>query len=503
MVTRLLILFLLLPFSAYSAGPTKRLIVTFKKDASNFVGASRSVHGATSQPDRMIVEVKEGESVEEAMKQWEGVAIVEEDKLLSHFGMTNPSVNDPRADDQWHFFDDFSGIDLNTVWTESEGEDIVVAVVDTGIRPHRDLEGRILRGADMISDTSVSNDGDGRDRDATDPGDWVGPGDPCYQGQSGNSSWHGTHVAGTILAENDNGIDVAGINPNAKLLPVRVLGKCGGYTSDIADGIRWAAGGPGGIVDGLRPNPTPAKVINLSLGGSGACDFTMQSAIDYAVTQGAVVVVAAGNSSLDMDSNPVTPATCNNVVTVGASNRSRQLSWFSNHGRAVDIVAPGGQSPNGVISLGNTGRTTPGSDSVTEMSGTSMAAPHIAGIVSLMKSVNFDIASHQVESILRASGSVMTGMCAVPGRCGGGFVFAVSAVAEASRTIAEDPVLSGSDNLNQAPTVPLITRSEDEGGGACGSVDMSGGPGDFGGGMFVGILLIFMLGNVGKVRRYA
>ncbi|PIP90380.1 MAG: hypothetical protein COW01_02945 [Bdellovibrionales bacterium CG12_big_fil_rev_8_21_14_0_65_38_15] len=503
MVTRFILIILLLPFTAFSAGPNKRLIVTFKKDA-NFVQASRSVQGGAPENERMIVELKEGESVQEAMKQWQDVAHVEEDKILSHFGMTNPSVNDPRADDQWHFFDDFSGIDLNTVWSESAGEEIVVAVVDTGIRPHRDLEGRILQGADMISDTSVSNDGDGRDRDATDPGDWVAPGDPCYQGQSHNSSWHGTHVAGTILAENDNGKDVAGINPHAKLLPVRVLGKCGGYTSDIADGIRWAAGGPGGIVAGLRPNPNPAKVINLSLGGSGACDFTMQSAIDYAVTQGAVVVVAAGNSSLDMDQNPVTPATCNNVVTVGASNKSRQLSWFSNHGRAVDIVAPGGQSPSGVISLGNSGRTTPGSDSVTEMSGTSMASPHIAGIVSLMKSVNPDIAAHQVESILRASGSVMSGMCAVPGRCGGGFVFAVSAVAEASRTIAEDPVLSGSDSINPAPTVPLITRSDDEGsGGACGSVDMSGGPGSFGGGMFIGILLIFMLGNIGKVRRYA
>lgn len=503
MVTRFIVAILLLPITAFSAGPTKRLIVTFKND-QNIAQASRSIQGGSEQNARMIVELKEGESVEQAMKQWEGVAIVEEDKILSHFGMTNPSVNDPRADDQWHFFDDYSGVDLNTVWTESEGEDVVVAVVDTGIRAHRDLGSRILQGADMISDTSVSNDGDGRDRDATDPGDWVAPGDPCYQGQSTNSSWHGTHVAGTILAENDNATDVAGINPRAKLLPVRVLGKCGGYTSDIADGIRWAAGGPGGIVAGLRPNPNPAKIINLSLGGSGTCDFTMQSAIDYAVTQGAVVIVAAGNSSLDMDQNPVTPATCNNVVTVGASNKSRQLSWFSNHGRAVDIVAPGGQSPSGVISLGNTGRTTPGSDSVTEMSGTSMASPHIAGIVSLMKSVNPDIAAHQVESILRASGSVMTGMCGVSGRCGGGFVFAVSAVAEAARTIAEDPVLSGTDTLNPAPPAPpILTRSEEEGGGACGSVDMSSGPGDFGGGMVVGLLLIFILGNLSKVRRYA
>ncbi|MBH46888.1 MAG: hypothetical protein CME71_01815 [Halobacteriovorax sp.] len=501
MVTRLLVLILLFPLTL-SAQMPKRLIVNFKKDQDGkFLGRS----SGRSAPDsgRMIVELKEGESVEEAKKQWADVAIVEEDRVLSHFGMTNPSVNDPRADDQWHFFDNFSGIDLNTVWTESEGEDIVVAVVDTGIRDHRDFGGRILQGADLISDTSMSNDGDGRDRDASDPGDWIAPGDPCYQGQSSNSSWHGTHVAGTILAETDNGKDVAGINPRAKLLPIRVLGKCGGYTSDIADGIRWAAGGPQGIVNGLRPNPNPAKVINLSLGGSGRCDFTMQAAIDYAVTQGAVVVVAAGNSAQDIDQNPVTPATCNNVVTVGASNKSRALSWFSNHGSAVDIVAPGGQSPNGVVSLGNTGRTSPGSDTVTEMSGTSMAAPHIAGIVSLMKSVNTDIAAHQVERILRASGSQMSGMCSVQGRCGGGFVFAVSAVAEAARTIAEDPILSGSDPLNTSNPTPIITRSDEEGGGACGSVDMTGGPGNFGGGMIVGLMLIFLVGNVGKVRKLA
>lgn len=500
MVTRSLFLLLFLPFAVQANAPAKRLIVTFKKDISGNV-AGRSSGRSAPDVERMIVELKAGETIEEAKKQWQDVAFVEEDKILSHFGMTNPSVNDPRADEQWHFFDNYSGIDLNEVWTESEGEDIVVAVVDTGIRKHRDFAGRILRGADLVSDTLMSNDGDGRDTDPSDPGDWVGPGDPCYQGQSHNSSWHGTHVAGTILAENDNAKDVAGINPHAKLLPIRVLGKCGGYTSDIADGIRYAAGGPGGIVNGLRPNPYPAKVINLSLGGSGACDFTMQSAVDYAVSQGAVVVVAAGNSAQDLNQNPATPATCNNVITVGASNKSRQLSWFSNHGRAVDIVAPGGQSPDGIISLGNTGSTSPGSDTVTEMSGTSMASPHIAGIVSLMKSVNPDLAAHQVEKILRASGSAMTGMCAVPERCGGGFVFAVSAVAEAARTIAEDPVLGGSDPISTTTPTEIITRSDEEGGG-CGTVDMSGaGPSDFGGGMMVGLLLILMLGNIPKIRR--
>src|SRR5690606_12833786 len=110
------------------------------------------------------------------------------------------------------------------------------------------------------------------------------------------------------------------------------------------------------------PNANPAKVINLSLGGSGTCDPTMQAASNFAVAQGAVVVVAAGNSSLNMNNSPVTPATCQNVITVGASNSARALSWFSNYGNAIDIVAPGGQSPNGVYSLGNTGSKGPVAD---------------------------------------------------------------------------------------------------------------------------------------------
>lgn len=497
MVLRFIISLIFITSSAFAVTPPKRLIVTFTQTQEEIVSAGRSLPGYSAQVNnRMIVELKEGESIEEAKKQWQGVAIVEEDRWLGHFGMTNPSVNDPRADDQWHFFDNFSGINLNDVWTESDGEDIVVAVVDTGIRPHRDFAGRILPGADLVSDPVIANDGNGRDNDASDPGDWVQFGDWCYQGQNFNSSWHGTHVAGTILAENDNNTDVAGINTRALLVPVRVLGKCGGYTSDIADGIRWAAGGS---VAGVADNANPAQVINLSLGGSGTCDATMQSAINYAVSRGAVVVVAAGNSALNMNNSPVTPATCNNVVTVGASNKSRLLSWFSNHGSAVDIVAPGGESPNGVLSLGNSGSKSPGSDNLIQMSGTSMAAPHIAGIVSLMKSVNFNIAAHQVEHILRGTGSVMSGMCGVPGRCGGGFVFAVSAVAQAASTVAEAPVIVGTTPISSGQS-PIITRSDDEGGGGCGTVDMSSGPGDFGGGMVVGLFLIFLLGRFRPIQ---
>ncbi len=478
--------------------PPRRAIVTFKP-GSDTQFAGRSV-GKQQGTQRLIVELAPGEDLDNLKEQWEDVAHVEEDVWLTHFAMTTPTTNDPLANAQWHLFDDYTGIDLNGVLVESSGEAVVVAVVDTGIRPHRDFAGRILPGADLVSDSFVANDGDARDNDASDPGDWITAGDWCYQGTFKQSTWHGTHVAGTILAQNDNGTDISGINTHAKLLPVRVLGKCGGYSSDIADGIRWAAGGN---VEGVAPNANPAKVINLSLGGGGVCGETMQSAINFAVSRGAVVVVASGNSGANLDFNSVTPASCDNVITVGASNKFRQLSWFSNYGRAVDIIAPGGESPSGVVSLSNNGSTTAGGDSVAQMSGTSMATPHIAGIVSLMKSVNPAIAAHQVKEILRQGGSAMSGTCSGGQRCGGGFIAAVDAVARAASTIAEDPIVGGQAPVTQWPGTPLLSSSQEEGGGACGTVDMSGGPGNFGGGMLIGLCFIFLLGKVPSVKRFA
>jgi len=162
------------------------------------------------------------------------------------------------------------GTKAPAMWPSTNGSGVVVAVVDTGIRPnHPDLAGQILPGYDMISADSNggyfrANDGDGRDADASDPGDWT-------EGQCGTargSSWHGTHVAGTIAAVANNATGVAGVAPGAKILPVRVLGRCGGTDVDIAAGMMWAAGV---AVPGAPVNPNPAKIINLSLGGTGAC----------------------------------------------------------------------------------------------------------------------------------------------------------------------------------------------------------------------------------------
>ena len=177
--------------------------------------------------------------------------------------------NDTRYNEQWHYFEAAGGINAPPAWDKSTGAGVVTAVIDTGYRPHADLAGNILPGYDFISDTFVANDGNGRDSDASDPGDWInagecGPGDPAA---FESSSWHGTHVAGTIAALTNNASGVAGIAFNAKVVPARVLGKCGGYTSDIADAIVWTSGGS---VSGVPANANPAKVLNISLGGGGS-----------------------------------------------------------------------------------------------------------------------------------------------------------------------------------------------------------------------------------------
>ena len=217
----------------------------------------------------------------------------------------------------------------------------MVAVIDTGYRPHADLTGRFVQGYDFIWDPEVANDGDGRDADARDPGDWITSADAASVTFAGcpveNSSWHGTHVAGTIAANTNNGVGVAGVNWQAKILPVRVLGKCGGYTSDIVDGMRWAAGL---TVSGVPANANPAKVLNISLGGSGTCSMAEQSAVNDINATGAVIVVAAGNS--DADAAAFTPSSCDGVIVVGATDKSGTRAYYSNYGSIVDISAPGG-----------------------------------------------------------------------------------------------------------------------------------------------------------------
>src|SRR5690606_5927367 len=216
----------------------------------------------------------------------------------------------------------------------------------------------------------------------------------------------------------NNGVGVAGTAFNAKIQHVRVLGRGGGYTSDIADGIIWASGGS---VPGVPANPNPAEVINLSLGGQGSCGSTTQNAINGAVSRGTTVVVAAGNSNMNVSN--FTPANCNNVIAVAATDQNGSRASFSNYGTGIDVSAPG----VGIMSTLNSGSTTPGSESYASYNGTSMAAPHVAGVVALMQSVaSTPLTPAQVESILKSTARPLPGSCS--GGCGAGIINAKAAV---------------------------------------------------------------------------
>jgi adhesin/invasin len=351
--------------------------------------------------------------------------------------------NDPQYANQWHYYEAY-GINLPQAWDISTGNpNIVVAVIDTGHRPHVDLASRIIGGYDFISNPLVANDGDGRDADPQDPGDWITSAESSSGYFAGclvtNSTWHGTHVAGTIGAVTNNGQGVAGVNWQVKLLSMRVLGKCGGTTSDIADAMRWAAGLS---VTGIPANLHPAKVLNLSLGGSGPCPTTYQSAINDVNNAGGIVVVSAGNSNTDASN--ARPANCNGVITVGATNRSGVRTFYSNYGSVVDISAPGGDGDGLVLSTSNAGIQSPTTDSYAYKAGTSMAAPHVAGVASLIVGWNPTLNWSQVENILKNTakpfgpGHTCTGTTT----CGAGIVnayAALRAVSTPSMTLVAAP----------------------------------------------------------------
>ena len=279
----------------------------------------------------------------------------------------------------WHYAALPMGMNAIGAWkTETGSKDVVVAVVDTGILlDHPDIQGsgNVLPGYNFVSKT-------GRSADPTDPGD------ACPQKGQNHSSWHGTHVAGTIGAVgSNNGRGITGINWSVSVLPVRVLGSCGGSFSDIADGVRWAAGLP---VAGAPNNAHPAHIINLSLGGSVPCTEEqaglLVSALDDARAAGSIVVAAAGNDQQDIKG--ASPAGCKGVISVAASDKEGHLAWYSNFGN-VTIMAPGGDTRN----KDETGFQ-PGIWSAVQVSsinregiepdqGTSMAAPHVSGALAL------------------------------------------------------------------------------------------------------------------------
>jgi serine protease len=340
--------------------------------------------------------------------------------------------NDTNYANQWDLFET-NGINAPGAWDITTGSaSIVVADIDTGITAHVDLSGRTVPGYDFVSDSLIGNDGNGRDADPSDPGDWI----TTVENASGffagcpvrNSSWHGTHTAGTIGAKSNNSLGVAGINWNSLILPVRVLGKCGGYDSDIIDGLRWSAGL---AVPGVPANPNPAKVANLSLGGPRTCSTAWQRGINDVNAAGMVVVVAAGNNN--SDASGFTPASCIGVITVAATGPTGSRAFYSNFGSTVEISAPGGDSNYGstgeILSTLNTGTTSPAADTYAYYQGTSMATPHVTGVVSLMFSLNPALTPAQVLQILQATARPFpSGSTCSTALCGSGMLDAAAAV---------------------------------------------------------------------------
>jgi len=343
---------------------------------------------------------------------------------------------------QWHLSSATGGINAPAAWDVAQGEGVVVAVLDTGILPeHPDFSGNLLEGYDFISDAETSRRAtDDRVPGALDQGDWVENDNECYAGSlAEDSSWHGTHVAGTIAESTNNGVGMAGVAYKARVLPVRVLGKCGGYLSDIADAITWASGG---TVAGIPANTNPAEVINMSLGGNGTCDAAYQDAINGAVSRGTTVVVAAGNSASNAAN--FRPASCNNVVSVGAARITGGIASYSNFGAVVDLSGPGGGggvdgNPGGYVwQAGYDGATTPTSGAYTYMgmAGTSMASPHVAAVVALVQGAVADadrdpLTPAEVETLLKQTARPFPVTIPAATPIGSGIVDAKAALDEA------------------------------------------------------------------------
>ncbi len=469
---------------------TDRLVVKYRHRTSSDVvdaGTLQSAERAAGRAGALVRHLRRTGSGSHVLKLDRRLGVERVRQLAAEIRAIDPQVefaepdriatiqlvpNDPSFASQWHYHEPVGGLNLPLAWSKSTGAGVTVAVIDTGYRPHADLAANVVAGYDFITSSVVGNDGNGRDTSALDPGDNVRAGE-CGAGlPAQTSSWHGTHVAGTIAAVTGNGVGVAGVAYGAKVQPVRVLGKCGGFMSDIADAIIWASGG---AVPGAPVNATPARVINLSLGGGGACDATTQAAIDSARGRNTVVVVAAGNANTDASST--VPANCAGVITVAAVGRGGARAYYSNYGSRVDVAAPGGDqsvsASDGIRSTFNAGTSRPGSDSYGYYQGTSMAAPHVAGVVALMLARAPGLTPDGVEARLKASTRPLPVTCTAG--CGTGIVDASAAV-DAALGAAPSPAPAPAPVPAPPPPAPLQTVAEAEPNDSLATAQVLGGP---------------------------
>lgn len=481
---------------------------------------SASLHARRSLDSRTHVFTATGMSSAELAKRLAAdseVESVEVDRWWRHTSVPNDPLYATAAANgvtagQWYLKTPdttvVSAINMPAAWDVSTGTGVVVAVLDTGVRmDHPDLAGQFKPGYDVIGyngnktattdQVAAANDGDGPDADPSDPGDWVSQADidsgrlgsSCTKDDIANSSWHGTRVSGLIAALTNNGLGMAGVAYNAKILPVRVLGKCGGWQSDIDAGMRWAAGID---VPGLPSNPNKAKVINMSLGSDGACSTTYQNAVNAVVAAGVTVVAAAGNGVESTDPTKGggigvgTPANCSGVIAVAGLRHVGSKVGFSNLGPENTIAAPGGNCVNSsgaclypILSTSNSGTTTPvAADNAYNYTGvgTSFSTPLVSGTVALMLAVNSSLTPADIRSKLMSTArtfptvsgvaTCVAGTSASPqlecncttSTCGAGMLDAAAAVNSAAPVVVSPPPTT--------PTTPTTTTSSGGGGGA-------------------------------------
>ena len=440
------------------------LDLTHKRDVSDLMIASHIELGDSNAP-----------AVLERLRNDPAVEFVSIDRVR-YAHSTTP--NDALFANQWYLRNtEIAAVNAFNAWDRELGSaGVVVAVLDTGVLyDHPDLGrgdagGKLLPGYDFVSADFRVNDGDGRDADPSDPGDWVNSDDKTAHASLANcdisdSSWHGTRVAGMIAALSNNSVGIAGLSWNSYILPVRVLGKCGGSDSDILAGMRWAAGlsTPGAPV-----NPTPARILNLSLGSEGVCEQSYRAVIDELTSRKVLVVVSAGNEGTVVSS----PGNCAGVAAVAALRHAGSKVGFSNLGNEVTLGAPGGNCVNinggpclfSLDTTSNAGLTVPAAFTFTNQVdsnlGTSFSAPIVSGIAALMLSRNNNLSTSQLLARLRegarpfptlvADDATVTA-CHVPmnnqdfqlvqclcttSTCGAGMADAASSVDAAARPIA-------------------------------------------------------------------